>query len=75
MAKKQILITKAQIELDFNVNSDIKNRVSLSRKLGNETDTKERLMGSMVEDMYSLEQMLKRKKLTMSDLITFINSK
>jgi len=75
MANKQILITKAQIELDFNVNSAIKNKVSLARKIGNITDTKERIMGSMVEDMHSLEQMLKRKKLTMSDLITFINSK
>lgn len=61
------------VNVDFDVNESIKSELGRSRKLGEEPPRKEDYMGKMVEERYLLSKALEKKKMTFSELITFLN--
>lgn len=68
-------LVKAQIEIDFEVNEDIKSDIARKRKLGTLEITKERHFGIMIENMVVLEKALLKKKMSYDELIKFLNTK
>lgn len=69
------ILIKAQVELDFNVNNEIKTSINLSKKLGDEPDTKERVLGEMIERQHKIEKVLTKKGMSFDDLLTLLKSK
>lgn len=67
--------TKAQVEVDFNLNGQLRSEVLRQRKFEDKEITKERAMGRMIEERAQLEKALGLKKMTFTELITFLTKK
>lgn len=67
--------TKAQIEIDFDVNESLRTEVTKMRKFENAEITKERHVGLMVENHYKLLTLLEKKKLTFDELLINLKAK
>lgn len=69
-----ILLTKTQVELDFNVNSTIKHDLSKQKIMGEDPDKKERVLGRMIERQFDIEKLCRKKNISHSDLLTIIKN-
>lgn len=69
------MTTKANVEMDFDINSEIKVKLAKERKLNENSVNKERAMGKMIEERHELEKTLARKKMTFKDLINWLNKR
>lgn len=69
------MTTKANVEMDFDINSEIKVKLAKERKLNENSVNKERAMGKMIEERHELEKALARKKMTFKDLINWLNKR
>lgn len=67
--------TKAQIEVDFDVNETLRSEVNKKRKFDNSYITKERHIGLMVENHCKLLSILDKKKLTFDELLIQLKHK
>lgn len=67
--------TKAQIEVDFDINETLRSEVNKKRKFENSEVTKERHVGLMVENQFKLQQILDKKKMTFDELLISLKSK
>lgn len=68
------MTTKTQIEIDFDVNNQIKNELNKSKKMGISEKTKEKHIGEMVERQHEIEKLLSKKGLNYSDLKSIIKN-
>lgn len=66
------MTTKTQIEIDFDVNNQIKNELSKSKKMGISENTKEKHIGEMVERQHEIEKIMNKKGINHSELLTII---
>lgn len=67
--------TKAQIEVDFDLNENIRTDVAKKRKFENSEVTKERHVGIMVENHCKLLAILEKKKISFDELLTNLKQK
>lgn len=67
--------TKAQIEVDFDINETLRSEVNKKRKFDNSNITKERHIGLMVENHHKLLSILDKKKLTFDKLLIQLKQK
>jgi len=58
-------------ELDLTISTDVKRE----RKLSESTVTKERYLGTMIEEHHELNKALKNKKMSFKELIHFLNKR
>jgi hypothetical protein len=63
------------VNVDFDVNEEIKSELGRSRKLGEEPPKKETYMGKMIEERHLLSKALLKKQMTFNELITFLNKR
>jgi hypothetical protein len=61
--------TKVQIEIDLDLNNEIKNDLFKKRKLKKTNLIKEKFLGEMIEERYVLEILLNFKGITFSQLM------
>ena len=61
------------VNVDFDVNEEIKTELSRSRKLGKEPPKKENHLGKMIEERHTLSKALTKNKMTFDELIHFLN--
>jgi len=66
------MTTKTQIEIDFDVNNEIKNEISKSKKMGMSEKTKEKHIGEMVEKQHQLQKLMIKKGINHDELINLI---
>lgn len=71
---KKILVP-CNVNVDFDVNEEIKSELCRSRKLCEEPPKKENYMGKMIEERHELNKALSKKKMTFPELIKFLNGK
>lgn len=67
--------TKAQIEVDFDLNETLRSEVNKKRKFENSDITKERHVGLMVENHHKLMILLEKKKMTFDELLITLKQK
>lgn len=67
--------TKAQIEVDFDINESLRSEVKKKRKFDNSDITKERHIGLMVENHHKLLSILDKNKLTFDELLIQLKQK
>lgn len=63
------------IILDFEINEEVKTSCNRDKKTGASDESKEVRLGRMVEERHQLDKALSKKKMTFSELLTFLNKR
>ena len=68
------LTLMVQVELDFGINAELKTHVALNKKLGVTKENKERTLGIMIEQQFTIQQLLEEQALSFNDLLLLIKN-